>query len=149
MKIMVSFVKQADNAGELEAFRRHWSPKVDEVLVREMISNVGINAVTGRKQEIQGRWPCPHWFRRVVINASGELKACPVDWNDGTVCGPLANLTIYQAWHSLFYRWNRLEQLNNMHSPNSICGPCEDWRGTPWELGYEKVIRHLGTGGAA
>ena len=30
---MVSFVKQPDNEHEVEAFKTHWEPKVDKVLI--------------------------------------------------------------------------------------------------------------------
>ena len=144
LKVMVSFVKQNDNISELENFIDHWEPLVDKVLVREMISNVNLIDVS----ETEGntglqRWPCPHWFRRMVINYDGVIKACPIDWENGTTYEPLSATTIFDAWHSDFYWKNRMEHLNNQYSQNSLCKNCNDWQGTPWGLGYEKVVETL------
>ena len=47
------------------------------------------------------------------------------------------------AWHDDHYWTNRIEHLNNLFSFESACRKCEDWRGTPWNLGYEKVIQSM------
>jgi hypothetical protein len=36
-----------------------------------------------------------------------------------------------------------MEHLNNLFSEDSICKDCPDWQGSPWKLGYEKVISSL------
>jgi len=116
------------------------------VLVREMISNVGINEVRDLPESIEKkRWPWPHFFRRVVVTYDGRIKACPIDWQNGSVYTSLSQTSVGDAWHSEFYRRNRLEHLNNDFSPCSICKGCRDWQGTPWHLGYEKVARRLGS----
>jgi len=144
LKVMVSFVKQKDNMSELEEFEDYWGPLVDKVLVREMISNVNLIEVPETKDN-KGlkRWPCPHWFRRIVINYNGVIKACPIDWGNGTAYKQLSATTIYDAWHSDFYWKNRMEHLSNEFSKSSLCKDCNDWYGSPWDLGYEKVIKTL------
>ncbi|MDH5216116.1 MAG: radical SAM protein [Gammaproteobacteria bacterium] len=143
LKVMVSFVKQHDNIDEVEAFKDKWEPIVDKVLIREMISNVGINAIDSSGYGQNDRWPCPHWFRRIVINYDMQLKACPIDWRNESVLGSGWDIDIYEAWHSDYYHKNRLEHLNNRYSKDSLCTACYDWRGTTWNLGYEKVIGQL------
>ncbi len=144
LKVMVSFVKQEDNIGELESFKNYWGPLVDKVLIREMISNVNLidMPVTERNKGAK-RWPCPHWFRRIVINYNGVIKACPIDWENGTAYRHISETTVYDAWHSDFYWKNRMEHLNNQFSENSLCLNCNDWEGSPWGLGYEKVVESL------
>ena len=51
--------------------------------------------------------------------------------------------TIFDTWHSDFYWKNRIEHLNNSFSDAAICKKCKDWEASPWELGYEKVIKNL------
>jgi MoaA/NifB/PqqE/SkfB family radical SAM enzyme len=144
MKVMVSFVKQKENAHEVEAFEKHWEKKVDKVLIRELISNVNQVSTEGSKGAApEKRWPCAHWWRRMVINFDGKLKPCPIDWTSGTAYKTLDEVSITDAWHSDFFSRHRMEHLNNNFSESSICKNCPDWRGTPWNLGYEKVIRNL------
>lgn len=146
LKVMVSFVKQQHNIDELDKFIAHWESLVDKVLVREMISNVNMTPVASQEPiNAAIRWPCPHWFRRIVINYEGVIKACPVDWNNATAYRPLSETTLFDAWHSDFYWRNRLEHLNNDFSQGSPCKNCRDWQGSPWNLGYEKVIGMLKT----
>ncbi len=144
-RTMVSFVKQERNRAEAEAFEQFWRDKVDKVLIREFITNV--NAVHDPENENcrvrENRWPCPHVFRRVVVNYEGNLKICPVDWENRTVIGSLESGTVRDIWQGEAYRRIRLNHLNNRFPADSACGGCPDWRGSPWQLGYEKVIRTL------
>lgn len=144
VKVMVSFVKQRANIHELSAFVDYWTPLVDKVLIREMISNVGLNETS--ESAFPGwdhRWPCVHFFRRVVINHQGVLKACPIDWEQKTVYRSMTETSVYDAWHSHHYWLNRLEHLNDEIPDRRVCKKCKDWAGTPWEMGYEKVIAQL------
>lgn len=144
LKIMVSFVKQEENTGEDEEFLRKWKAIVDRVLIREMISNVNLVGVPkGKGPGRVKRWPCPHFFRRVVVNYDGVIKTCPVDWENLTAYKPAKETSIYDAWHSDFYWAKRMEHLNNAFPENSACRECNDWQGSPWNLGYEKVVRTL------
>ena len=143
-KVMVSFVKQPDNEHEVEDFKAYWEPKVDKVLIREMISNVGLTPPVLRGLKgAPDRWPCAHFFRRIVINHESDLKACPIDWKQETVVESKTQTSVLDAWHGDHYWTNRIEHLNNLFSFDSACRKCEDWRGTPWNLGYEKVIQSM------
>jgi len=147
VQVMVSFVKQEMNVGQVEAFRAFWEPRVDKVLVREMISNVGLNDATENAWPgWDRRWPCAHLFRRVVVNHRGQLKYCPIDWRQETTGEPVDDVGIFDAWHSDFYWEHRMQHLNDAFAPNSACGDCKDWAGTPWTLGYEKVVAELRSG---
>lgn len=144
LKVIVSFVEQESNRHEAESFRSYWEEHVDQVVVREMISNVNLNEVDRDDRVAEtDRWPCPHWFRRVVINYDGWLKACPIDWTGDTKVVELSKMPIHAIWHGEHYWKNRLEHLNRMFSPDSACAPCNDWLGTPWNLGYEKMVKGL------
>ncbi len=144
IQVMVSFVKQDGNHDEVDAFRAYWEPRVDKVLIREMISNIGLNERSAHLWPgWDARWPCAHFFRRVVINHEGILKACPIDWRQETSNLPVAAQSIYEQWHGEFYWAHRMQHLNDAIAPSSACAECPDWAGTPWSLGYEKVIARL------
>ena len=144
VKVMVSFVKQRKNLAELDEFRARWEGVVDRVLVRELISNINMvdDESANRPAPIQ-RWPCPHYFRRIVVTCEGKIKACPVDWDDRTAVGDLERFSIFDAWHEEAYWRHRLEHLNQSFSAESVCRGCQDWEGSPWNLGYEKVVQSL------
>jgi pyruvate-formate lyase-activating enzyme len=144
VKIMVSFVKQSANADEIGAFRAYWAPLVDEVVVREMISNVGLNDPSESLWPgWDARWPCAHFFRRVVINHRGQLKACPIDWEQRTVNQAVTEASLFEQWHGDFYWHHRMQHLNDAIETESACKTCPDWAGTPWDMGYEKIIERL------
>jgi len=144
VKVMVSFVKQSANAHEVEAFRRHWAARVDEVVIREMISNVGLNEPSEVQEPgADSRWPCAHFFRRVVVNHQGVLKACPIDWEQRTTHEHVERASLFEQWHGDFYWRHRMQHLNDRIEPSSACHDCRDWIGTPWELGYEKIIERV------
>jgi len=144
LKIMVSFVEQKENKNEAEEFMRYWKPLVDKVLIRKITSNVNLVDISESKEnKAVKRWPCPHWFRRIIINYNGMIKACPIDWENKTIYKTLDQTTISDAWHSDFFWKNRMEHLNNRFSDESLCNNCNDWQGSPWNLGYEKVIGSL------
>ncbi|MBW1740208.1 MAG: radical SAM protein [Deltaproteobacteria bacterium] len=144
LKVMVSFVKQEENQHEVQEFIDRWEMIVDRVLIRQLISNVNLVDIKMiDKPKRDQRWACPHWFRRIVINYNGEIKACPVDWENRSIYKHVSETTVYDAWHSEFYWRNRVEHLNKKFSSNSLCRNCSDWQGSPWHLGYEKVVGGL------
>ena len=145
LKIMVSFVNQKENNHELEAFKAYWTDKVDNVLIREMHENVNLISVRDHNNEAvkPHRWPCPHWFRRVVINYDGNIKGCPIDWMNDSIYQTLDKTSIFDAWHSDFYVDYRMQNLNNVYAEGSICGPCNDWKQTPGTWGMKKLYQIL------
>ncbi len=150
IKVMVSFVKQADNVDEVEEFRDFWAPRVDKVLIREMISNVGLNDPSESLWPgWDKRWPCAHLFRRVVVNHRGVLKYCPIDWEQRTTHRSVLESSLQDQWHSDFYWRSRMQHLNDRFASGCACEECPDWAGTPWDLGYEKVVAQLAGSSAA
>lgn len=144
VKIMVSFVKQDANVDEVAEFKKYWEPRVSEVVVREMISNVGLNdPSTSTWPGWDARWPCAHFFRRVVVNHQGVLKACPIDWEQRTVNKHIDEANLFDQWHGDFYWRHRMQHLNDKIVDTSACKSCPDWAGTPWDMGYEKIIERL------
>lgn len=143
LKIMVSFVKQLANEWEATTFENFWTNKVDQVLIRDLTTNVNINNEAKENDKDLDRWACPHWFRRTVINYDGRIKACPIDWNAKLITGHLSDGFINQNWNSYYYYSHRMQHLNNDIEDTSLCKTCRDWKGTPWSLGYEKIIQRL------
>ena len=145
LQVMVSFVIQEENIHEVDAFREYWEPLVDKVLIRGVNTNVNLVDTKPIDDTAEDeRWPCPHWWRRMVITSDGLLKPCPIDWNNGTAYKHFDEVTIQDAWHSDFFQDHRTQHLNNDFTACSVCKGCKDWTNIPWEMGYEKVIAQMG-----
>jgi pyruvate-formate lyase-activating enzyme len=140
-KVMVSFVEQAANKHEREKFEKKWSGIVDKVLIREMHGN--INMTNTDSINHQNRFPCPHPFRRIIVDYEGQLKFCPIDWEMASRLPEKNYNRLAEAWHGDTYRKIRLAHLNNRFSEKTVCSECSDWVASPWKLGYEKVIKTL------
>ena len=143
LKIMVSFVKQFANEFEATRFKKFWTNKADQVLIRDLTTNVNINNEAKINDKELDRWACPHWFRRTVINYDGRIKACPIDWNAKLISGHLSDGFINKNWNSFYYYSHRMQHLNNDIEDTSLCKTCRDWKSTPWSMGYEKVVEKL------
>lgn len=141
-KVMVSFVEQEANTGERQDFERLWNHRADKVLIRSLLSNINLVDV-GTTSAPQQRHPCPHPFRRMVISYDGRLKYCPVDWEMRTCVAAPDDRSIGRAWHGETCRAARLDHLNLRFPAGGPCRECRDWQGSPWNLGYEKVIHKL------
>lgn len=144
-KILVSFVRQNENERELESFKAFWDPLADFVVVRNLHSannkvKVEESALRNRERVIT-RYPCPHLWKRLVVDYQGRIKFCPTDWGSGSVIGDVFEPGLRAAWRSL-------SALRNEHclariSPDSICSPCGDWASTQWDEGYERIVDSL------
>jgi len=141
-KVMVSFVEQEANRREAAAFKARWRQVADKVLMRSLISNVNL-VDTGADVSQTDRYPCPHPFRRLVVTYDGLYKFCPVDWESRTRVGSVDEEDVEAVWHGPEYARARLEHLNLCFAPGRACKDCTDWRGTPWSMGYEKVVHAL------
>ena len=122
-------------------FVKYWEPLVDRVLVRPYLANLGLTADAG-SLDVEKRWPCPQFWKRITINAHGGLRFCVVDWLDKSQIGHLNTHTIAELWKSAEY-----DRLRGCHlkgaweEAHPICGPCTDWMGMKWDWGFEIAVR--------
>jgi radical SAM protein with 4Fe4S-binding SPASM domain len=148
-KIMVNFIRQKENESESETFRAFWSQIVDYVIIRSLHSAARL--VTDKVREAlsqntvagEERYPCPHLWKRLVVNTKGSVRHCATDfWGDNTVIGNVKENSLAEIWHG-----NHLRELRKQHEGNSItddnCRDCIDWLSTRWDYGYEKIIDNV------
>ena len=139
-KIIVSFVQQDANNHEVDGFRNFWKEKADEVLIREMISNVGKTSTALSSNGIK-RWPCVHWFRRSVVVYDSSVKSCPIDWDSRTKVADTCSPSLVGIWQNSVYNTARMNHIFEEIPDNHICKDCVDWQGTPWNKGYVQFIQ--------
>jgi pyruvate-formate lyase-activating enzyme len=144
-RILVSFVLQAENEREVDAFRSFWEPLVDFVSIRNLHSannrvKQGESVERSRALAID-RFPCAHLWRRLVVDFAGRIKFCPTDWGQASVIGHVLNGGLRKAWQQV--RALRAQHLGARIPGDSICAHCTDWATTPWDRGYERIVDTL------
>jgi len=138
MKIFVSFVKQKENSSEVEAFTKYWEPKVDKVLIRNFCNIVGM-LEENIDDNLPERWPCPQFWKRVVITNTGGIRFCVEDWRNQTVIGNIERDPIHDIWTGEKYRRLREIHLKGTYDELPFCKNCTDWAASAWDYGYEKL----------
>ncbi len=142
-KIMTSIIEQKEALDEVEAFKEHWGPYVDEILVRGLNTDLGIVNVSEVYFEDVERWPCPQFWKRVTINHHGEVRFCVEDWYNSGVVGNVRDQTIQEIWQSPVYERFRELHASGCWNEMKMCKPCLDWQHMRWDHGFEKAINKV------
>lgn len=143
IKIFVSFIRQLLNEKEVDSFVKYWKEKVDFVMIKNLHDTVGLVEIKkGRKQEIlPERYPCPQLWKRITINHDGDIRYCVNDWRNKTVIANIMNKSIENIWQGAEYEKLRKIHLNSQHEKVKLCSKCTDWIASPWDYGYDKIIK--------
>jgi len=145
-KVMVSFIKQDANQHEADDFAAYWDTRVDEVMIRSMHSAVGMVKNEESKRlnnaEDQGRYPCPHLWKRLTIDFNGDVKFCAHEWvgNTDVLLGNIADAPLVGIWQGPHLSDIRARHNNDDHREGFICTTCSDWAAARWDWGYERLI---------
>jgi len=142
-KIMTNMINQELVKDEIDDFKKYWEPLVDFVLVRNLHTVNNYLKNDGKTADDPQRYPCPHLYKRVTIDFSGNLKFCAHDWHDESILGNLNKETIKEIWHGPKYSALRQYHENKEFSRVAFCRNCLDWQSVPWNYGYDKVIKQL------
>ncbi len=139
-KVVVTFIEQPQNQGEMEDFRRYWTDRgADYVIIRRLHANAGDLRLRAdqMRQAARGlrRRPCLYPWERIILNAEGSLLFCPDDWHRGSALADFRGSTIRQVWRGKAYRRLREAHLANGFDEFPLCRQCPDWTATrwPWE----------------
>lgn len=147
-RIMVNMINQKLVADEVADFKKYWEPLVDFVLVRTLhtaTKQVNQAEVQERMESEQPqRHACAHLWKRLTIDFALNVKFCAHDWYDETVLSKLGEGGIGAVWFS--QRLNEIRQAHLRHDYQSVpvCAGCPDWAASPWDYGYEEIIRKMG-----
>lgn len=146
-RVIVSMIEQT-TSDEVEEFRNFWKDKVDFVAVRQLHTNLNSSQNAGSKYAPQNleevkRWPCQHLWQRLVVDFRGDIRFCPVDWKGETSLGKFSDTTLFDAWHGHMLTHLRAGHLSGDYSKCGACTNCMDWRTSPWEKGWLKIVRTI------
>jgi MoaA/NifB/PqqE/SkfB family radical SAM enzyme len=136
-RIVVSFVEQPGNAGEVLGFEKYWKEQgADFVVIRRLHSSAGGVATIAEKmhesQVGKNRYPCLYPWERIMLNPKGELAFCPQDWSHGSGIADYRSTTIRETWQGEVYQKLREAHLSNNFDNHKFCGQCPDWKQTRW-----------------
>lgn len=147
LRLVVNMIDQDTlEAGELESFRKFWTPIVDEVVVRTYLTVKGmVNSSTLKLNKEQYRWPCSLLWNRIAISSHGRPRFCVADWREQSAFRnfDLSKMTIREIWQSERYDQLRRIHLDREFATIGICKHCTDWFGLKWDFDYRTVIDRL------
>lgn len=136
-RIVVSFVEQPKNTGEVADFESYWKQQgADFVVIRRLHSAAGgVSTIAMNMKQTQqsvDRKPCLYPWERILLNPKGELAFCPQDWSHGSVLADYRTSTIREVWQGESYRQLREAHLTNQYNAFPFCAQCPDWVQTRW-----------------
>jgi len=86
---------------------------------------------------------CPYIFYSMMVQSSGEVSLCFLDWDKRMTIGDVRNNSIKQIW-----KGQRLDQINMLKNiKNDICCACDQLiRGMPVNLDSqaEEILKRIG-----
>jgi MoaA/NifB/PqqE/SkfB family radical SAM enzyme len=87
---------------------------------------------------------CPYIFYSLMIQSSGEVSLCFLDWNKKMIIGDMNIESIKTIWDSSFLRGIRIGMLRGIK--NNICAGCDQLRaGMPVNLDNyaDEIIKRI------
>ncbi|MFA6129447.1 MAG: radical SAM protein [Candidatus Omnitrophota bacterium] len=129
-----------DTADEVNDFYNFWDGLADEVQVTGIhswsgaIKNLRVTDPVSKK-----RFPCILLWYALVINWTGDVSICSVDWNTSSLVGNVNTTAINQIWKGDILRQARRDELCGRHDAFDVCKKCINWVGGEDLTGYLKT----------
>jgi radical SAM protein with 4Fe4S-binding SPASM domain len=122
--VRVSFLRNALNIHEEEAFREFWQDKVDMLAFQKMNDLPDLDSgLTIKEQgmEVEG---CTFPFKQLVVDYEGDILPCCKMGGKKLALGNIDNMTLQRAWNS-----DKMKALQLMHKENRwqespVCTRC-------------------------
>jgi len=128
--IRAKIIEFQDTLGEVEDFHAYWETIVDEVQVTGIHNWSGaIRHVQMTDETSETRYPCILLWYSLVINWTGEVSICSVDWNTSSCMGDIMKNSVQEVWTGNMIRKARRRELEGKHDSFSVCRECVVWAG--------------------
>ena len=139
----MSIIRQPLNEKEVDSFVEYWETRVDFVIVRNLCDELGLVEIKkGQKQGIlPKRYPCPQLWKRITINHNGDIRYCVEDWRNKAIIANVMDKSIEDVWRGPEYEKLRELHLSSQYEKVKLCSECNDWIASPWDYGYDKIIK--------
>jgi radical SAM protein with 4Fe4S-binding SPASM domain len=121
--IRVSGVLLPEWRENLSEYIEFWSPFADEVSTNDYIEEDEVKHVH-QELEAEKHWACNQLWQRMAMWWDGTLLACNQDYYGALSLGNIKDITIREAWHSVFH--NNLRQRHSEGNAKEIpkCKTC-------------------------
>ena len=122
--VRVSFLRNALNIHEEEAFREFWQDKVDMLAFQKMNDLPDLDSGLTIKEQGMELEGCTFPFKQLVVDHEGDILPCCKMGGKKLALGNIESMTLERAWHS-----DEMQTLKLMHKEirwqeNPICTRC-------------------------
>jgi radical SAM protein with 4Fe4S-binding SPASM domain len=122
--VRVSFLRNALNIHEEEAFREFWQDKVDMLAFQKMNDLPAVDSGLTIKEQGMESTGCTFPFKQLVVDYEGDILPCCKMGGKQLALGNITNMTLKKAWHS-----DKMKTLQLMHKEkrwqeNPVCTRC-------------------------
>jgi radical SAM protein with 4Fe4S-binding SPASM domain len=136
-RIMVSVIEQPDNKEMMDDIFAFWESRVDQVLLRKLLSFKGvIHRRDDYPEYMPPDTPCPFLWERVVIDPLGNVRGCVSDLNAEFVIGNMLETRLETLWHCPLIETYRKKHLSGNIDQCPMCNGCVDLPYRSWNYNY-------------
>lgn len=136
-RILVSVIEQPTNQHVIDDIMDYWKSRVDDVLVRKMLSFKGIIQRPDEYEKyMPDNTPCPFLWERVVIDPLGNVRGCVSDIHAEFVIGNMMKIGLETLWHSPLMETYREKHLSGKIAECPMCSGCVDLPYRSWNYNY-------------
>ncbi len=124
-RVTVKFIKQPENASELNLFKQRWENLADEIFVTFLHNWAG--AINKKEPKWIGgfqRFPCSWIFRQMYVCWDGRVSLCCLDYEVKILLGDAKAQSIREIWHSPKLREIKQVHLDGNFNAISLCSQC-------------------------
>ena len=122
--VRVSFLRNALNIHEEEAFREFWHDKVDMLAFQKMNDLPDLDSgLTLKKQNLE-KESCSFPFKQLVVDYQGDILPCCKMGGKKLALGNIKNMTLEKAWNSKEMQSLQLMHKENRWRENPVCRRC-------------------------
>jgi radical SAM protein with 4Fe4S-binding SPASM domain len=146
-RVSVRFLRQRDNDGEEEAFRKFWSSHRIRPVFMQLTNRAGSMQAYERIKTHRPRlWKkliypvlnrcvpaCPFPFSRITVLSDGRVVLCCHDWEPHDTVGDLSSQTLAEIWNG--EKINHYRQLlwTGQAAESLVCADCS-LSGPHWKI---------------
>lgn len=126
--LRAKIIEFKDTFSEITDFENYWKDIVDEVQVTGIHNWSGaIEHIEVTDEVSEVRSPCILLWYALVINWTGDVSICSVDWDSSALLGNVKEKTISELWKSDIIIKARRAELKGQHDFFKVCEKCINW----------------------
>jgi radical SAM protein with 4Fe4S-binding SPASM domain len=122
--VRVSFLRNALNIHEEEAFREFWQGKVDMLAFQKMNDLPDLDSGLTLDDPVAESRGCTFPFKQLVVDYEGDILPCCKMGGKKLLLGNIDSMTLKEAWSSDKMKDLQLMHKDNRWHENPVCDRC-------------------------